>query len=271
MRYWPIIILSLLTLSCNEKKPSEVEVKVIARVGDDVLTEKDLKALLNKDSSLDSKRVKSFVEEWIRNTLFYLAAKREGLEQDSDVQRRVEWSKKVTLAQEYWTKKLQEVSVPKEEVDSIFKEKGYLFGNSVNLVMVYFEDPLRGKPIRKMLRNSRRYRRFLRSLAKDPSVSVEWTGWVNLGYLFYEYQALPFGVESLVVKMNKGSVSPVISTKGGNLVFRLLGKKKVEVDTVEVKKVLTQVLLDKRRKELEDSLERKLRDSFPVWTGGLVQ
>jgi len=156
-------------------------------------------------------------------------------------------------------------------VDSLWRAKSYLFDTGVNLVLVFFEDPLRGDPIRRKLRDSRRYRRYLRFLTTDPTVSVEKTGWVNLGFLFYEYKALPEETESLVLNMKKGDVSPVLSSDGGYFVFKVLGKREEKVDSTEVKNILTQILIDKKRRFLEDSLKNLLRERFPVWTGGLAQ
>lgn len=270
-RYLVLVSLSLLFLSCGRKKDHAPQGKILARVGDEVLTEGDLKLLLPDSSLLSDKKSKSFIDEWVRNTLFYLAAKSDGLDRDSGVLRRLKWTKKVTLAEEYWAHEIAKLNVPKESVDSLWKAKNYLFGSSVNLILVFFEDPLRGDHIRKRLRDSRRYKRYLRYLTTDPTVNVQRTGWINIGYLFYEYKALPEGAESLVLNMKKGDVSPVIAFNGSYFVFKILGKKEEKVDSIEVKNILTQILVDKKRRNLEDSLENNLKKSFPIWTGGLTQ
>jgi hypothetical protein len=240
----------------------------LAKVGDEVLTERDLEMIFPSGGSWGDKGKEAFIREWVKNTLLSLAAEEEGYLEDSSIMKRLEWVKKVTLAQEYWAKKLREVEIPEEIVDSVFNERKVFFKKRVKLLLVFFEDPLRGEPIRRGLANRRKYRRTLLSLRRDPTVNVEETGWVNLGLLPYEYPMLPENSSSTILKMKRGDVSEVIATDGAYLIIKVLGTGEEKIDSTEIREILRETLLEKQRRELEDSLVSVLKGRFSVWIGG---
>ena len=268
MRYWGIPLLCLLFLSCSEKKANKPRGKILAKVGDEVLTERDLELLFPSGGPWGEKGKEAFIREWVKNTLLYLAAKEDGYLHDSSILKRLEWVQKVTVAQEYWSDKLKEAKIPEDVVDSLLREGSKYFGREVKLLLVFFEDPLRGEPIRKGLASRRRYRRTLISLKRDPTVNIEETGWVNLGLLPYEYPMLPEKVCSILLEMKRGDVSKVILTDGAYLIIKLLGTREEKMDSTEIREILRETLLDKERRELEDSLVSKLKRRFSVWIGG---
>ena len=90
-----ILIFSLLPLICglvliNCEKGKEG--KVVTRVNNQVLTEEDIEKEIPPESegkiTLDQKR--EYVRRWIRNELLYQEAKKTGIDQQEDIQWKIE-------------------------------------------------------------------------------------------------------------------------------------------------------------------------------------
>jgi len=257
-----LLSLLLLLINCGREEPEE---DVIVRIGDEKLTKDDLKLFGISEVKMEGDLNTALIENWIKSTLFYLAAKKEGLDKLPEMKRKLKWSERSILAQEYLSRKSQEISVDNIEIEEILTRKGDLFSKGVNLLIIFFPDSVRGEGIIKALSlRGRRYRRELDKLREDPNISVMQTGIVNLGSFLYEFEGIPERLKENIPKMRIGEISDIYPVEGGFVLVKLLAKKPLEVDTLETKEFLRQVLIQRKRQKMEDSLYNVLKREFNV-------
>jgi parvulin-like peptidyl-prolyl isomerase len=266
MRRKLIFLFIPLFINCGREKIEEKG--VIVRVGNEKLTKDDLK--LFGVSEVNEELNKALIENWIKSTLFYLAAKREGLDKLPEMKRRLKWSERSILAQEYLSRKSSEITVSDEEIDEILRRERDLFSEGVKLLIVFFSDSVRGKGIKRALgKRGRRLEREIRKLRDDPSISVMQTDFVNLGSFLYEFEGIPKELKENIVRMKVGEISDVYPVEGGYVLVKMLSRSNLEIDTLETREFLRQVLLSRKRQELEDSLYELLKGEFEiVFEGG---
>lgn len=252
----------LLLINCERQEP---EKGVIVRVGSEKLTEDDLKLFGISETQMEGDMNKALIENWVKSTLFYLAAKKEGLDRLPEMRRKLKWSERSILAQEYLSRKLKEVRVEDSEIEDVLKRGGDLFSEGVDLLIIFFSDSVRGEGIIKALKQrGRRYRRELLKLREDPDVSVMQTGMVNLGSFIYEFEGIPEGLKGNITRMKKGEVSDIYPAEEGYVLIKVLNRQSLEVDEEKTKEFLRQILLNRKRQKMEDSLYEVLKKEFEI-------
>lgn len=273
MRYssaWFLILMLVLSVGCKKKKrAAKPEGKVLASVDGIYLEEKDL-GLFNLDTFRVGSAMKDdIIKNWVKTTLFYLQAKEMKLDTLDMVQRRLKWSERTILAQEYLNLVEKNLTIDDSEVKNLIEKEKPYFETGVKLLIIFLDDSVRGMGIRKALRRGGRVeRRMLRRLRDDPTVSVMNTGWVNLGSFIYEYQGIPGRLLEEIKKMQVGEVSRVFGGKGSYVIVKMLGRKKMEVDVQNLTSFLKGLLLYRKRAKLEDSLYNYLKTKYSVRVEG---
>ena len=109
----------IVSFSCSTQE-NEASL-VLARVGDDVLTIKDLYDVSSKDT-FSGDAVSTFTEEWVNNTVLYRAAKKRGLLEDAQLKRAVDaFYKKVVVAAYIDSETAANINITKEDVRTYYK------------------------------------------------------------------------------------------------------------------------------------------------------
>ncbi|MCD6382404.1 MAG: peptidyl-prolyl cis-trans isomerase [Candidatus Hydrothermae bacterium] len=257
-----LTVVLMLTACKKEEKPQG---KAIARVDGIYLLEEDLKVLQVPGLSWSEEDRSLLLDNWIRNTLLYLGAREEGLDQDPLLKRKLLWSERMLLAQEYLKRKSAGLTVTDEEIDSFLKDREELFKQGISIVIVFFSDSNRAPYIRKLLRRrGRRYRYAMEELRNQSDINVTELDSVNLGYFFLEFRSIPEVLKEKLRWMRKGQVSKVFSADGEYVIIKLLEKFPLVPQKSEVRSYIRQVLYERKRAALEDSLVEALRKKFKV-------
>jgi len=109
----------IIFISCSTEKDDES--LVLARVGDDVLTIKDLSILSSKDT-FSKDVVSAFIEEWVNNVVLYQAAKNRGLLADKQLRRaRDAYYKKVVVSAYVDSETAANISITTEDIRKYYK------------------------------------------------------------------------------------------------------------------------------------------------------
>ncbi len=256
---------ALLILSGCKSKEEMPEGKILARVDGIYLTDKDLEVL--KVPGLDwSEEDKSLLlDNWIKNTLFYLGAKEEGLDQDPLLRRRLLWSERMLLAQEYLKRKAQSITVSDEEVENLLRDKEELFKQGISVVVVFFSDSSRIRYVRRLLsRRGRRFKYALVELRNQSDMSVTELDSINLGYFMLEFKGIPESLKEKLRWMRKGAVSKAYRVNDEFVVIKLKERFPLVPQRSEIRSYLRQILYEAKRAALEDSLLKELKQKFKV-------
>ena len=147
--------------SCSTRE-DETSV-VLARVGNDVLTIKDLSDVSSKDA-LSKNMVSAFIEEWVNNSVLYLAAKKRGLLADEQLKRsRDAYYKKVVVAAYVYSETASNINISTEDVRTYYKNhRDEFFRGSDEVYAHHF--------IAQKIGDARNVRdQLTRGLKKDPS------------------------------------------------------------------------------------------------------
>jgi len=230
-----------------------------------VLKEDDLKLLQAPGFSLTPQDRETVVKEWIKNSLLYLAAIEEGLDKEPSIRKRLEWSKIMYLAQEYLTRKMEGISIKEEEVDSLFELKKPYFGIALNLLLIFSRDSLNLVEIKeKIAQKGRKLEKVLKELEKNSELSIIETDLIDLPSFLYEFEIVPKGMEKDLTEMEVGEVRGPFASHNGFVLMKVLEKKSKEVNEEEAKGLLRQVIFERKREELEDSLLSYLMKKYKV-------
>jgi hypothetical protein len=109
----------IVSFSCSTQE-NETSL-ILARVGDDVLTIKDLYDVSSKDA-FSGDVVSTFTEEWVNNTVLYRAAKKRGLLEDAQLKRASDaFYKKVVVAAYIDSETAANINITKEDVRTYYK------------------------------------------------------------------------------------------------------------------------------------------------------
>ncbi len=258
-----LLTAALMLTAC--KKAEKPRGKAIARVDGIYLLEEDLKVLQVPGLSWSEEDKSLLLDNWIRNTLLYLGAKDEGLDQDPLLKRKLLWSERMLLAQEYMKRKAASLTVTDEEIDGFLKDREELFKQGISIVIVFFSDSSRAPYIRRLLlRRGRRYRYAMEELRNQSDINVTELDSVNLGYFYLEFRSIPEVLKEKLRWMRKGQVSKAFSADGEYVIIKLLERFPLVPQKSEIRSYIRQVLYERKRIALEDSLVEALRKKFEV-------
>ena len=130
-----LFCLTLFFLSCSTKEKDKSV--VLARVENDILTVNNLNRSLSikqKDDGL----VKSYIYEWIDNTLLYNEAVLDGINKDQAlIKKRDEYFKKLIISSYIETKTLPQINIQKREIRQYYKKNKDSFIRSSDAASIY--------------------------------------------------------------------------------------------------------------------------------------
>ena len=119
--YFRIFFLFCIIVSSSCSTQEDETSIVLARVGEDVLTIKDLYDVSSKDT-FSRGVVSTFIKEWVNNTVLYRAAKKRGLLEDEQLKRaRDSYYKKIVVAAYIDSETAANINITKEDVRTYYK------------------------------------------------------------------------------------------------------------------------------------------------------
>jgi parvulin-like peptidyl-prolyl isomerase len=253
---------------CKKKeqiqKPGQVgipqkEGEVVARVNEEVLTEKDLEAILPEaqKSSITLEQKKDYVRRWIENQILYQEAKKKRIDQDEDVKWRIDQAVRSIIIEGFLEKELQaRVAVPEEEVKRTYQENKNMFKreqDEVRLSRILVKNIAEAGLVRVRMQGGESFDMIAKQMSLDGETK-ERGG--DIGYVPLSNIPPPF--YEAVTKLKTGEISTPIQTDYGFIVIMLTDRK--EKDSIkeyeQVKEEITDSLTrTKREKELENLFE----------------
>jgi parvulin-like peptidyl-prolyl isomerase len=275
-----ILAIFLTFAGCKRKeqiqKPGQLgipqkEGEVIARVNEEVLTEKDLEAILpsaqNSSISLEQKR--EYVRRWIENEILYQEAKKKRIDEDENIKWRIDQAVQNIIIEGFLEKELQaRIAVSEEEIRRTYQENKNMFKreqDEVRLSRILVKNVAEAGLVAVRMQGGESFDQVAKQMSLDEGTK-ERGG--DIGYVPLSNIPPPF--YEAVTKLKTGELSAPIQTDYGFVIIMLTDRK--EKDSIkeyeQVKEEITDSLtLTKREKELENLFE-ELKKAAKVETFG---
>jgi sulfur relay (sulfurtransferase) DsrC/TusE family protein len=235
-------------------KSEEVPKDVYKKVGEVYITKTDLEMASSIPQILASKE--DIEKGIIKLALFYNEGKKLGLDKDSTVKRLMYWAEKNVVADAFYRKYvLPKITVDTTEVIKFINEHKEEFSTEIAMLTVSFQDPKLADTLKKLLRDgSYAANLMLEEFARSGKIGVQPTGYQNLGLGRFalseeEYNALKGAKKGDVI--GPFQVGPNVF-----VVAKVVDIRKTDINKLDpqVKSIIYQFLLEKRRVEVEDSV-----------------
>ena len=241
------------------------EEKILARVGEKVITQSDLDEIVKRYESfhkggdpytLDEK--KRFLDALIKNAIIGMEAEKEKLYEKPEFQSKLKMYRNELLVNEYVTTKITPfISVTDEEVDSLMKASPNLVPKgTLTLKEILVRTEKEAEAIYQDLKKGADFSK----VATEKSIAQSKTnggliGTVSIG------QLLP-DVEALVSNLKEGEFSKPVKSDEGFRILYLVNRKErspQEMKTLEAK-VRDKVIQLQKNQKIEAMIEKKVEE-----------
>jgi peptidyl-prolyl cis-trans isomerase C len=280
-----LFILLILTLflgfgGCKKKeqfqKPAPSEMppsagEVIARVDDEVLTQKDLEAILAGAGGgfISPEQKRDYVKRWIEIQILYREAKRRKIDQDENIKWRIDQAVQSIIIEGFLEKVLKDkVKVSEEEVKQYYQENKNKFRREqeeVKISHILVKNIAEAGMVALRMQEGESFDQLAKQLSLDEGTK-ERGG--DLGYV--PLSNLPPQFYEAVTKLKIKEVSPPIRTDYGfDLVMVTDRKEKDSIKEYEqVKEEITDSLARTKQQNELENLFTELKKSANIQTFG---
>ncbi len=270
MRYL-LILLVLTHTSCQYFQPKQVEPeRIIAKVGDKVLSEKNLLALTPSNLSLQdsSKYAEKFVSDWIKKQLMIQKAEESIDFNEAQIQRKVldyQYALMVHELEERYIDTNLNKDVSEQEITSYYNEKSENFILRQNLAKcVYFKIPNKAPQVWRLRRALRNYPADTVKVweyASEHAIKAftEDSVWIKFDDVLLETPLKDISNKTQFLKSNS---SVEVSDEDFIYFLKIFDYKLVgEVTPLEfIRENVKDIILNKRKIALKKDLEKKIYD-----------
>jgi peptidyl-prolyl cis-trans isomerase C len=280
-----LFILLILTLflgwgGCKKResspKPAQSGVppsagEMIARVNEEVLTEKDLEAGLPEAEKdfISPEQKRDYVRRWIENQILYQKAKEEKIDQDENIKWRIDQVVRNIIIEGFLEKELKErIKVSEEEVKQYYQENKDKFRceqDEVRLSHILVKNIAEAGLVGAKLQGGESFDQIAKELSLDEGTKEKGG---DIGYV--PLSNLPPQFYEVVTKLKTKELSPPIQTDYGvDVVMVTDRKEKGSIKEYEQAKeeVTDSLTFAKQNKELE-KLFNELKKSAKIQTFG---
>ena len=234
-----------------ETTAEKTDANVLARVGNEVITQTDLETALKKlpERKREKFREKT-LDQLIEVKVFSNEARNAGLDKDPKTKEALEKATKEILAQQFVKKIIDEKSQPSEEdmkkYYSDHKDQ-FVIPDGVYIQHILVKKQEDAQAILEKLKGGASFE----EIAKKKSIARSWKNDGRLGWL-YKGRMDP-ELEKVAFTLEKEKLSDVIKTKEGYEIIKVLNKSdKREITFDEAKANIKYELFWKKKKELID-------------------
>ncbi|MDD5428115.1 MAG: peptidyl-prolyl cis-trans isomerase [Candidatus Omnitrophica bacterium] len=258
------VILTVAVFGCAKKQDGNS--KILARVGNKVITEKDLRAKISKMplyyQNIVSKNPKRYMEDIIVEMLCYEEGIRKGIDRDKEVKEVVsEAKKKIVMAKLIKNEVEDKIVVTEDEMRKFYDEhKDELKTPRMwraSHILVADE-----KEAKALLDDLARGAKFA-DLAKARSIDATASRGGDVGF-FREGQLVP-DFEKTCLSLEAGQTSGIVRTQFGYHIIKLTDKKEPGIKSYEeAKSAIEAELKKKKRSELFNALVVNLKNKYGV-------
>jgi peptidyl-prolyl cis-trans isomerase C len=275
-----ILILFLGLGGCKKRessqKPAQSGVppsagEIIARVNEEVLTEKDLEASLPEAEKgfISPEQKRDYVRRWIENQILYQKAKSEKIDQDENIKWRIDQIVRNIIIEGFLEKELKErVNVSEEEVKQYYRENKDKFRreqDEVRISHILVKNIAEAGLVGARMQGGESFDQIAKELSLDEGTKEKGG---DIGYV--PLSNLPPQFYEVVTKLKTKEISPPIQTDYGfDLVMVTDRKEKGSIKEYEEAKeeVTDSLTFAKQSKELE-KLFNELKTSAKIQTFG---
>jgi len=234
-----------------ETTAEKTDADVLVRVGDEVITQKDLETALKKIP--EKKRAKyrdKTLEQLIEVKVFSNEARKAGLDKDPQTVEAMEKASKETLAQHFIKKYIDVKAEPsEEEMKKYYSEHKdqFILSEGVFIQHILVKKEEDAKAVLAKLKQGATFE----EMVKRKSIARSWKNEGRLGWL-YKGKMDP-ELEKAAFSLEKGKLSDVIKTGEGYEIIKVLEKSdKRDITFEEAKKNIRYEFFWKKKRELID-------------------
>jgi peptidyl-prolyl cis-trans isomerase C len=255
----------------NETTEVKSSADVLARVGDEVITQKDLDAYLNR---LPERKRAQYRDKTLNMLIEYKVfsneARKTGLDKDPKIMEKVEKATNETLARDFVKKDIDTKAEPsQEEIEKFYQEhkEQFVVPEGVLIEQIVARNRKDAEAILEELKKGASFE----DLARKESIAPSSKDGGRLGWL-YKGMMDP-EVEKAAFSMEKGKLSDIIETKAGYEIIKLDEKsEKREVKLDEAKPAIRNQLFWKKRGEIMNEYYKEAKvDRKPSEKGVLLK
>jgi peptidyl-prolyl cis-trans isomerase C len=226
----------------------ELNKKILARVGNEVITQDDIEAALNR---VPEYRREQYRESALRHLIdikvFSKEAKKADLDKDPHVREDIEKSTNEILARDFVKNYIDPNAEPsEEEVKKYYEEHKdkFIVPEGVLLQGILLSKKEDAERALKELKGGASFD----EMAKNKSINLLWKNGGRSGWL---YKGRMEPKVEVAFNMEKGTLSGIIETKKGYLIIKVLDKSdKRQISLEEAKKNLHYEMFSKKKNEL---------------------
>jgi peptidyl-prolyl cis-trans isomerase C len=218
-------LLALLVLLASAERQAAGQEKVLAKIGDNVITETDLKEMVSAfpDKSYQTPEGQKKALDYLVN-IYVLAAEAQaqGLDKDPEVRRFLSFNKNDLLARVYLEKMSKNLPAPSEKEAKEFYQKNkdqFTIPESVFLHHILVKTEAEAKDVQARLKKGDKFPDVASEVSICPSKAKGGNlDWLPKGSLVKE-------IEDVAFTMNKGQTSGPVQSKFGWHILYLEDKK----------------------------------------------
>ena len=267
---------------CSNTLASDEKENILAQVGSYKLTLEEFETQIQslppqlQMALLRNPQLKEqFLDRWVDITLIAQEARDKKLDQDPEIQSKIEDIMNAVLAQEFLQREIEgKAKITDDEIETYYKGHVEEFTNPESakarhiLLKVpegadekaWEETESKAKDIKKKLENGEDFAELAKKYSDDPGSKNKGgdLGFFTKGRMVPEFESAAFSLKP-------GEVSDPVKTNFGYHIIEVQEKKAASTKTLaEVQAQIRQTLQKEKQQQLQDALIEKLKTKYPV-------
>jgi len=255
----PLILIS----ACKKLENQKKEEDVIAVVGSIKVTNRDLQVGLENFPGIEltKEQKESLKDELIKTAVFYLAAKDEKFDTNSNLNLKIEWIKRSIIAQEFLKSKFGNRMPSETEIENYINSNISKFSKKADVIIIQFFDTTLKGEIRDLLLDLNRTPiagKKLDDMVKNGILTAQPIT-MNLGVATFDFSD---SVINVLVKSKRGDVLGPYKIPNGYSYIKVLEIKDDNPKSPQIKQALFQIFLLREQQKFMDSLYQALKTKY---------
>jgi hypothetical protein len=259
-----LILPFILIYACKKVENQEKQDgNVIAVVGDIKITNKDLQIGLENFPGIEltKEQKETLKDDLIKTAVFYLAAKDEKFDTNSNLNLKIEWIKRSIIAQEFLKNKFGNRMPSETEIENYINSNISKFSKKADVIIVqFFDTTLKGE-----------IRDLLLDLNRTPVAGKKLDDMVKKGILTAQPISMNLGIaefdfsDSLIdilKKSKSGDVLGPYKIPNGYSYIKVIEIKDDNPKSPQIKQALFQIFLLREQQKFMDSLYQALKTKY---------
>jgi peptidyl-prolyl cis-trans isomerase C len=267
---------------CSTTFASDEKENILAEVGSYKLTleefEDQVQSLppqLQMALLRNPKLKEQFLDRWVDITLIAQEARDKKLDQDPEIQAKIEDIMNAVLAQEFLRREIEgKVKITDDEIETYYKGHKEEFTNpeSVKARHILLKVPegadekawkeaeSKAKDVKKKLENGEDFAELAKKYSDDPGSKTKGgdLGFFTKGRMVPEFESAAFSLKP-------GELSGPVKTNFGYHIIEVKEKKAADTKALaEVQAQIRQALQKEKQQQLQDALIERLKAKYPV-------